>query len=177
MVKPSRLPPVAYAGNTVATRCLGWLTLGTSLGASLATADLMVPVFPGCHEVSFKLRVACRATLFRQQKAGFYSPRTVGCGPEMVDGAARLLAQTSPGKAQTANNTITSRSTSGPDVMAPLPGSSVAQHPLRLDLLLLASWPHARFHPCRCSPDNPACWKGWRDSVCFALGSIITVVI
>jgi hypothetical protein len=61
--------------------------------------------------------------------------------------------------------------------MTPSPGPPVAQHPLRLDLLLLASWPHARFHPCRCSPDNPACRKGWRDSVCFALGSIITTVI
>ena len=42
----------------------------------------------------------------------------------------------------------------------PIAGAFDAQHPLRLDLLLLASWPHARFHPCRCSPDNPACRKG-----------------
>jgi hypothetical protein len=57
------------------------------------------------------------------------------------------------------------------DVMAPLLGHLVTQHPLRLNLLLLASWPHARFHPCRCSPDNPLIRKGWR---CFcSVGGII----
>jgi hypothetical protein len=54
----------------------------------------------------------------------------------------------------------------------PIAGASVTQHPLRLNLLLLASWPHARFHPCRCSPDNPDIWKGWRCFV-FSVGGII----
>jgi hypothetical protein len=59
---------------------------------------------------------------------------------------------------------LTRRTGFSADVMAPLLGHLVTQHPLRLNLLLLASWPHARFHPCRCSPDNPLIRKGWR---CF----------